>query len=144
LNEIIGLIEKADRPVIYCGGGIITSGAAGELLKFAEAAGIPVTTTLMGIGAFPESHPLSLRWLGMHGTAYANWAVSGEYKQRSDVNQPLEKIHDGADLLLALGVRFDDRVTGKVEEFCKSGTIVHIDIDQSEHNKNKKVQLPVE
>jgi acetolactate synthase-1/2/3 large subunit len=144
LNEIIGLIEKAERPVIYCGGGIISSGAAAELLKFAEATGIPVTTTLMGIGAFPENHPLSLRWLGMHGTAYANWAVSGEFKQRSGITEPLVKLHDGADLLLALGVRFDDRVTGKVDEFCKSGTIVHIDIDQSEHNKNRKVQLPIE
>lgn len=144
LNEIIGLLEKAERPVIYCGGGIISGGATAELLKFAEAAGIPVTTTLMGIGAFPENHPLSLRWLGMHGAAYANWAVSGEYKHRSGITEPLVKLHDGADLLLALGVRFDDRVTGKVDEFCKTGTIVHIDIDQSEHNKNRKVQLPIE
>src|SRR5476649_2847069 len=74
LNEIIGLIEKAERPVIYCGGGIITSGAAEELKKFAEATNIPVTTTIMGIGGFPETHPLSLRWLGMHGSASANWA----------------------------------------------------------------------
>jgi acetolactate synthase-1/2/3 large subunit len=144
LNEIIGLIEKAERPVLYVGGGIITSGAAQELLKFAEAAQIPVTTTLMGIGAFPETHPLSLRWLGMHGAAFANWAVNGEYKQRSGVNEPLVKLKDGADLLLAFGVRFDDRVTGKIDEFCKTGTIVHIDVDQSEHNKNKKVQLPIE
>ncbi len=144
LNEIIGLLEKAERPVLYCGGGIITGNAAPELLKFAESAGIPVTTTLMGVGAFPETHPLSLRWLGMHGTAYANWAVSGEYKQRSGLNEPMVKLKDGADLLLAFGVRFDDRVTGKVEEFCKNGTIVHIDIDQSEHNKNKKVHLPIE
>ena len=79
LNEIIGLIEKAERPVLYCGGGIITSGAAAELKKFAEATNIPVTTTLMGIGGFPETHPLSMRWLCMHGSAAANWAVSGEY-----------------------------------------------------------------
>jgi len=144
LNEIMGLLEKAERPVLYCGGGIITSGAAEELVKFAESAGIPVTTTLMGVGAFPERHPLSLRWLGMHGTAFANWAVNGEYKQRASVTEPMVKIHDGADLLLAFGVRFDDRVTGKVDEFCKHGTIVHIDIDQSEHNKNRKVQLPIE
>ncbi len=144
LNEIIGLIEKAERPVLYCGGGIITSNASLELLKFAEAAQIPVTTTLMGIGGFPETHPLSLRWLGMHGAAFANWAVSGEYKQRSGLDEPLVKLKEGADLLLAFGVRFDDRVTGKLEEFCKNGTIVHIDIDQSEHNKNKKVQLPIE
>jgi acetolactate synthase-1/2/3 large subunit len=79
----------------------------------------------MGIGAFPEDHPLSLKWLGMHGTVYANFAV-GE-----------------ADLLLAFGVRFDDRVTGKVEEFAKHGTIVHIDIDPSEINKNRVVQIPI-
>ncbi|MFN3408941.1 MAG: biosynthetic-type acetolactate synthase large subunit [Limisphaerales bacterium] len=143
LNEIIGLIEKAERPVLYVGGGIITSGAAAELKKFAEATNIPVTTTLMGIGAFPETHPLSLRWLGMHGAAFANWAVNGEYKQRKNVNEPMVKLKDGADLLLAFGVRFDDRVTGKFEEFCKHGTIVHIDIDASELNKNRKAHLPV-
>ena len=88
LNEIIGLIEKAERPVIYCGGGIITSGAAAELKKFAEATNIPVTTTLMGIGGFPETHPLSLRWLGMHGAAFANWAVNGEYEQRKILQRP--------------------------------------------------------
>ena len=143
LNEIMGLIEKAERPVIYCGGGIISSGAAAELKKFAEAANIPVTTTLMGIGGFPETHPLSLRWLGMHGAAFANWAVSGEYKQRMNPNEPLVKLKDGADLLLAFGVRFDDRVTGKFEEFCKYGTIVHLDIDASELNKNRRANLPV-
>ena len=144
LNEIIGLIEKSERPVLYCGGGIISGGAAEELKKFAEAAQIPVCTTIMGCGGFPETHPLSLRWLGMHGTAYANWAVSGEFKHRTELTEPMVKLHDGADLLLAFGVRFDDRVTGKVEEFCKTGTIVHVDIDQSEHNKNRKVQLAIE
>jgi len=144
LNEIIGLIEKAERPVLYCGGGIITGDAAGELRQFAEAAQIPVTTTIMGCGAFPETHPLSLRWLGMHGTAYANWAVSGEFERRKSPDEPMVKVKDGADLLLAFGVRFDDRVTGKVQEFCKTGTIVHIDIDQSEHNKNRKVQLAIQ
>ena len=129
LNEIMGLIEKAERPVIYCGGGIISSGAAAELKKFAEATQIPVTTTLMGLGGFPETHPLSLRWLGMHGAAFANWAVNGEYQFRKTFNDPMVKIKDGADLLLAFGVRFDDRVTGKFEEFCKHGTIVHLDID---------------
>jgi len=143
LNEIIGLIEKAERPVIYCGGGIISSGAAAELKKFAEAANIPVTTTLMGIGGFPETHPLSLRWLGMHGAAFANWAVNGEYELRKSFNDPMVKIKDGADLLLAFGVRFDDRVTGKFEEFCKAGTIVHLDVDASELNKNRKAHLPV-
>jgi len=143
LNEIIGLIEKAERPVLYCGGGIITSGAAAELKKFAEATNIPVTTTLMGIGGFPETHPLSLRWLGMHGSAVANWAVNGEYELRKSFNDPMVKMKDGADLLLAFGVRFDDRVTGKFEEFCKNGTIVHIDIDASELNKNRKAHLPI-
>src|SRR5881396_3535110 len=109
LNEILGLIAKAERPVLYCGGGIITSGASEELRKFAEATQIPVTTTIMGVGGFPETHSLSLRWLGMHGTAYANWAVSGEFQKDGD--KPV-KIAPGADLLLAFGVRFDDRVTG--------------------------------
>jgi acetolactate synthase I/II/III large subunit len=125
LNEVLGLIEKAERPVLYVGGGIISSGASKELLEFAELTNIPVTTTLMGIGCFPENHPLSLKWLGMHGTYYANRAVNE------------------ADLLLAFGVRFDDRVTGKVSEFAKRGTIVHIDIDQAEFNKNKHVHLPI-
>jgi acetolactate synthase I/II/III large subunit len=143
LNEILGLIEKAERPVLYCGGGIITSGASDELRKFAEATNIPVTTTIMGVGAFPETHPLSLRWLGMHGAAFANWAVNGEYKQRSNPTEPMVKLKDGADLLLAFGVRFDDRVTGKFDEFCKHGTIVHIDIDAAELNKNRKAHLPI-
>ncbi len=125
LHEILGLIDKAERPVLYVGGGIITSGAAEELQKFARTTGIPVTTTLMGIGCFPENDPQSLKWLGMHGTVYANYAV------------------DECDLLLAFGVRFDDRVTGKVSEFAKRATIVHIDIDNSELNKNKTVQLPI-
>ena len=140
LNEIIGLIEKSERPVLYCGGGIISANASEELREFAEAAEIPVTTTIMGVGAFPETHSLSLRWLGMHGTAYANWAVSGEFQKDGD--KPV-KIAPGADLLLAFGVRFDDRVTGKVDKFCETGTIVHIDIDASEINKNKPANLPI-
>ena len=125
VNEIAGLIEKSERPVIYAGGGIISANAAKELVEFAEKANIPVTTTLMGVGAIPTEHPLSMSWLGMHGTVTANYAV------------------DKADLLLALGVRFDDRVTGKVSEFAKHGTIVHIDVDPSEINKNKVAHLPV-
>lgn len=144
LNEIIGLIEKAERPVLYVGGGVITGNASKELQEFVERTKIPVTTTIMGIGAFPETHELSLRWLGMHGAAYANWAVSGEFAPRKAVNDPMVKLKDGADLLLAFGVRFDDRVTGKVEKFCETGTIVHVDIDPSEHNKNRKVQLAIE
>jgi len=94
----------------------------------------------MGVGAFPETNPLSLRWLGMHGTAYANWAVSGEF---SKVDDKATKVAPGADLLLAFGVRFDDRVTGKVDKFCETGTIVHIDVDPSEINKNKPANLPI-
>ena len=97
LNEVIGLIGGAKRPMLYVGGGIISAGAAGELMEFVERTQIPVATTLMGVGCFPETHPLSLKWLGMHGTVYANNAVNE------------------ADVLLAMGVRFDDRVTGKVE-----------------------------
>ena len=145
LNEIIGLIEKAERPILYVGGGIISAEASGVLTEFARAAQIPVTSTIMGCGAFPESDPLSLRWLGMHGAAYANWAVSGEFKKTttSDGEVTVEKVAEGADLLLAFGVRFDDRVTGKVDKFCENGTIVHVDIDPSEHNKNRKANLPV-
>jgi acetolactate synthase-1/2/3 large subunit len=125
LNELLGLIEKSEKPVLYVGGGIISSDASKELLEFAELTNIPVCTTLMGIGCFPENHPLSMKWLGMHGTYYANRAVNE------------------ADLLLAFGVRFDDRVTGKVSEFAKHGTIVHIDIDFAEFDKNKHVHLPI-
>jgi acetolactate synthase I/II/III large subunit len=125
LQEMLGLIASAKKPMIYCGGGVITANASRELREFAERAQIPVATTLMGIGCFPEDHHLSLKWLGMHGTVYANNAVNE------------------ADLLLAIGVRFDDRVTGKVEKFCEHGTIVHIDIDNSEINKNRAVKLPI-
>ena len=141
LNEIIGLIEKSKRPLLYVGGGIISADASAALRKLVDATGIPITTTIMGLGAFPETHELSLRWLGMHGSAAANWAVSGEF-EKDKAGQPI-KVADGADLLLALGVRFDDRVTGKVEKFCEHGTIVHIDIDPSEINKNRKVTLPI-
>jgi len=143
LNEIMGLLEKSERPVIYAGGGVISGNAAEELREFAELTQIPVTTTIMGCGAFPETHPLSLRWLGMHGAAAANWAVSGEFKKRESLAEPMVPLKPGADLLLAFGVRFDDRVTGKVDKFCERGTIVHIDIDPSEINKNKPANLPV-
>lgn len=125
LLKLIGLLEKSTAPMIYCGGGIISGDASEELLEFVERTQIPVATTLMGIGGFPESHPLSLKWLGMHGTVYANNAVNE------------------ADFLLAIGVRFDDRVTGNVEKFAEHGTIVHIDNDNSELNKNKVVCLPI-
>ncbi|MEI7730408.1 MAG: thiamine pyrophosphate-dependent enzyme [Verrucomicrobiota bacterium] len=146
LLKVLDLIEKADRPVIYCGGGIVSGGASKELLAFAELTNIPVTTTLMGIGGFPEEHPLSLRWLGMHGAAYANWAVSGEFKKEKlpDGSERVTKLANGADLLLAFAARFDDRVTGKFESFCEGGTIVHIDVDRSEHNKNRRANLAIE
>lgn len=125
IKQIIAAIKRAKKPVLYVGGGCVLSGAADELLKFAEKTKIPVTTTVMGIGAFPGTHDLSLHMLGMHGTVYANLAI------------------DEADLLLAFGVRFDDRVTGKLDEFVKHGKIVHVDIDPSEIHKNKEAHIPV-
>ena len=118
-------IRRSRRPVIYAGGGVIVSNASEELRELVDKTGIPVTTTLTGLGCFPGDHPLALDMLGMHGSVYANLAVSQ------------------ADLLLALGVRFDDRVTGNVSEFVKHGTIVHVDIDPSEINKIKEAHVPV-
>ncbi len=119
LARVMELIRQSKKPIIYAGGGIVSSGAAAHLKTFAEKTGIPVALTLMGLGTFPSSHFLCLQMLGMHGTVYANYAINE------------------ADLLLALGVRFDDRVTGKVSEFAKHGKIVHIDIDPAELNKSK-------
>jgi acetolactate synthase I/II/III large subunit len=125
IRQIAAAIKLAKRPIIYAGGGIISAGASEELRTLARKTGIPVTMTVMGLGAFPSDNPLTLDMLGMHGSVYANYAV------------------EKADLLIALGVRFDDRVTGKVEEFCKHGKIVHVDIDASELNKNKPAHIPV-
>ena len=125
LRPVVDLIRASKRPVIYAGGGVIHSGAADELRKFADQTGIPVALTLHGLGGFPSEHFLCLQMLGMHGTVYANYAVNE------------------ADLLLAFGVRFDDRVTGKVSEFAKHGKIVHIDVDPSELNKNKAAHYPI-
>ena len=125
IAQVAAAIKRAKRPVIYAGGGVITAEASAELRELARRTGIPVTMTLMGLGAFPGDDPLSLDMLGMHGSVYANLAV------------------DEADLLIALGVRFDDRVTGKVEAFARHGFIVHIDIDPSELNKNKLVHIPI-
>jgi len=125
LEQILELLRGSSRPIIYAGGGIIQSGASDSLRAFAEKAGIPVAMTLLGLGGFPNDHYLSLHMLGMHGTVYSNYAVNE------------------GDLLLAFGVRFDDRVTGKLSEFAKHGKIVHIDIDPSELNKNKKAHLPI-
>lgn len=125
IEAIRAAIAKSERPCIYAGGGIIAAGAAKELTEFAEKYDIPVVTTLMGVGAIPEDHPLSLKWLGMHGTYYANYAANE------------------SDLLLAFGARFDDRVTGSVESFARDAKIVHVDIDQSEINKNVHADIGV-
>jgi acetolactate synthase-1/2/3 large subunit len=125
LAPVLDLITEAKRPVLYIGGGIISGDAHQELREFAELAGIPVASTLMGLGAFDAEHPLSLYWFGMHGTVAGNWAVCD------------------SDLLICAGARFDDRITGKVDVFAPNAKIVHIDIDVSEHNKNKRVQLPI-
>ena len=125
LKQVLGLIAEAKKPVLYAGGGIISADAHADLRKFAEKVNVPVATTLMGVGGFPETHPLSMQWFGMHGSAYGNWAV------------------DQCDLLLCVGARFDDRITGDTRHFATHAKIVHIDIDASEHNKNKRVQLPI-
>jgi acetolactate synthase-1/2/3 large subunit len=125
IKRAIDLILKSKRPVLYAGGGIISSNAAKELALFAEKLGIPVTMTLMGLGGFPGNHPLSLGMLGMHGTYRANMAVME------------------SDLLLAIGARFDDRVTGKIESFAPHAKIIHIDIDPTSISKNVKVDLPI-
>jgi acetolactate synthase-1/2/3 large subunit len=125
LEKVLAMIHESHKPIVYGGGGIISSAAAPHLKAFAERTGIPVALTLHGLGGFPSDHFLCLQMLGMHGTVYSNYAIND------------------ADLLLALGVRFDDRVTGKVSEFAKHGKIVHIDIDPSELNKNKAAHLPI-
>ncbi|MEA1960163.1 MAG: biosynthetic-type acetolactate synthase large subunit [Bacillota bacterium] len=118
-------ISKAKRPVIYAGGGIVIADAADELKEMAVKMNLPVTTTLMGCGAFPGDHPLYLGMLGMHGTRYANYAI-GE-----------------CDLLIAAGVRFDDRVTGKIEQFAPRAKVIHMDIDAAEIGKNVGVDIPI-
>ncbi|MGF1452490.1 MAG: biosynthetic-type acetolactate synthase large subunit, partial [Opitutales bacterium] len=125
LQAVLELIEKAERPVLYTGGGILSANASAELRAFAEVTGLPVASTLMGLGAFPATHPQSLYWFGMHGTVAGNWAVCE------------------SDLLIAIGARFDDRITGTVSKFAPEATIVHFDIDASEHNKNKPAHFPI-
>ncbi|XP_071713769.1 acetolactate synthase 1, chloroplastic-like [Rutidosis leptorrhynchoides] len=123
LHQIIRLISESKRPVLYVGGGCLNSGD--ELRRFVELTGIPVASTLMGLGSYPASSDLALQMLGMHGTVYANYAV------------------DKSDLLLAFGVRFDDRVTGKLEAFASRAKIVHVDIDSAEIGKNKQPHVSV-
>ncbi|RPI89960.1 MAG: biosynthetic-type acetolactate synthase large subunit, partial [Planctomycetaceae bacterium] len=125
IRQVLAAIRRSRKPIIYAGGGAINSDAADELYRFAKRTNIPVTTTLMGLGAFPGGDPQSLDMLGMHGSVYANYAI------------------DSADLLLAFGVRFDDRVTGKVSEFAVHGKVVHVDSDPSEIHKNKEAHIPI-
>jgi len=121
--DALKMIRQASQPLLYVGGGAVISNSHQELLKLAELFSIPVTTTLMGKGSFNEKHSLSLGMLGMHGTAYANFAVSE------------------CDLLIAVGTRFDDRVTGKLDEFACHAQVLHIDIDPAEVGKNRLPQL---
>ncbi len=132
VGAVFNIMQKAARPVVYVGGGVISAGAYTELLRLSELARIPVTTTLMGLGAFPGTHTNSLGMLGMHGTAYANFAINGS---------PLGNYDDGADFVLAIGARFDDRVTGKVSEFAQNAYIAHVDIDKKENGKNKNPDI---
>lgn len=118
-------IAKCERPVIFSGGGVVTSSASAQLRELAEKIDTPVTTSLMGLGTFPENDPHSLKMVGMHGTEYANYAIQE------------------ADLLIAIGVRFDDRVTGKVSKFAPKARIIHIDIDPTTIRKNVKVNVPL-
>ncbi|HSF04299.1 MAG TPA: biosynthetic-type acetolactate synthase large subunit, partial [Methylomirabilota bacterium] len=125
IKKAARLLVRAERPVLYVGGGVIIADANAELRELAELTQTNVTTTLMGLGAFPSAHPLSLEMLGMHGTYYANMAVHH------------------SDVLVAVGARFDDRVTGRVEAFAPHAEIIHIDIDPSSISKNIKVDVPI-
>nr|WP_256387459.1 biosynthetic-type acetolactate synthase large subunit [Chroococcidiopsis sp. TS-821] len=125
IMQAIELIRQARQPLLYVGGGAIAANAHAEVKQLAELFHIPVTTTLMGIGAFDENHPLSVGMLGMHGTAYANFAVSE------------------CDLLICVGARFDDRVTGKLDEFASRAKVIHIDIDPAEVGKNRTPDVPI-
>lgn len=125
LRKVSEAIQKSHRPFIYAGGGVIISGASGELLKFAERINAPVTTTLMGLGGFPASHPLWVGMPGMHGTYTANMAFTD------------------CDLVIAVGARFDDRVTGKIDEFAPNARIIHIDMDPAAIAKIVDVDIPV-
>ena len=125
VEKACNLIKKSKRPVLYVGGGAILSGSSHQLTEMATTLQIPVTMTLMGLGAFPGDHELSMGMLGMHGSYTANMAVSE------------------CDLLIAVGARFDDRVTGKLDEFATKAKIIHIDIDPTSISKNVKVDIPI-
>jgi acetolactate synthase-1/2/3 large subunit len=125
IEAALALIRQAQRPLLYVGGGAISSSAHGEIRQLAERFQLPVTTTLMGKGAFDETHPLALGMLGMHGTAYANFAVTE------------------CDLLIAAGARFDDRVTGRLDSFAPRAQVIHFDIDAAEVGKTRVPEVPV-
>lgn len=125
INQALQLISQATKPLLYVGGGAIVAGAHAEIAELSERFQIPVTSTLMGKGAFDENNPLSLGMLGMHGTAYANFAVSE------------------CDLLIAVGVRFDDRVAGTGDKFAHNAKVIHIDIDPAEVGKNRTTDVPI-
>jgi len=125
IKNAADVINSSRQTVVYTGGGIIASDSAQELLELAEKGNLPVTTTLMGLGGFPEDHKFSLGMLGMHGTAYANFAVTE------------------SDVLVAIGARFDDRITGKLDEFAPNAKIIHIDIDPASISKSIKVDIPI-
>ena len=125
VREVLDAIRSAKKPMFYIGGGLVHAEASEEFTKFALKTGIPVAMTVMGLGCFPGTHPQSLHMLGMHGTVYSNFAIAD------------------CDLLLALGVRFDDRVTGKLSEFVKHAKIVHVDVDPSEISKNKHADIGI-
>ena len=119
------LIESSKKPIIYAGGGVVISNASEELRELVKKTGIPVTTTLLGMGVYPETDPLAMEMLGMHGTYYANYAVHN------------------SDLLIAIGARFDDRVTGKISDFIPHAKVIHIDIDPASVSKNVLVDIPI-
>ncbi|UZE92585.1 MAG: acetolactate synthase large subunit [Methanosarcinales archaeon] len=125
IKKAAKVIMEAERPIIYAGGGVVISGAHAELLALAETLMAPVTTTLLGIGAFPGAHPLSLGMVGMHGTKYANYAMTE------------------SDLIIAVGARFDDRVTGRLDGFAPNAKVIHIDIDAAEISKNVAAHIPI-
>ncbi|MFG3816105.1 biosynthetic-type acetolactate synthase large subunit [Limnothrix redekei] len=125
ITQAIELIRNSQRPLLYVGGGAIAAGAHAEIARLADHFRLPTTTTLMGKGAFDEHHPLALGMLGMHGTAYANFAVTE------------------CDLLIAVGARFDDRVTGKLDEFASRAKVIHIDIDPAEVGKTRVPDVPI-
>ncbi|WP_126938428.1 biosynthetic-type acetolactate synthase large subunit [Veillonella sp. CHU740] len=125
IKKAIDLLKGAKRPLIIAGHGVLLSNATEELYKLATTCQVPVVNTLLGLGSFPGEHQLSLGMLGMHGTVYANYAVNE------------------ADVVLALGIRFDDRIAGVPKEFCKDATIIHVDIDPAEIGKNKLIDIPI-